>query len=115
VEVLSAFIREHGDSEPAAEPQPAVAVKKRHGLAADIQKWPKPAADIHAALTVLGRLPKRPDVSRGDLAPRPAPGAVLTGDLTGALLYMADLTGTYRLTQAQLDSAGSSLRIVREP
>jgi hypothetical protein len=74
VEVLSAFVRES-----AAAPPPDDGPEQK----------PKPATDVQAALTVLGRLPKRANVSRGDLS-----GAQLAGtDLAGAHLNGADLTG----------------------
>jgi hypothetical protein len=49
VEVLSALIREHSSAEARHVP-------------------PTPATDVQAAVTVMGRLPKRPDLSRGDLS-----------------------------------------------
>jgi Pentapeptide repeats (8 copies) len=87
VEVLSAFVRES-----AAAPPPDDGPEQK----------PKPATDVQAALTVLGRLPKRANVSRGDLS-----GAQLAGtDLTGAQLTGTDLAGA-RLGGANL--AGAAL------
>jgi len=131
VEVLSAFVREHG--QPPTSPTGAMLSVK-------------PASDVQAALDVLGRLPQRSGVSRGDLSaalvafaglPRAnlsgavlnetyLPGAVLfkanlsgvsliLADLSGAVLEGADLSGAILdgvdlrkangLTQAQLDTA----------
>lgn len=114
VEVLSAFVRVHS-TDPALRtttPDPATPVR--------------PAVDVHAAVTVLARLPIIPGVPRADLA-----GADLTGpaalhrlqaphcsltntrldgaDLTDAVLRRATLTdawlGGATLTRAQLDGA----------
>jgi hypothetical protein len=64
---------------------------------------PRPATDVQAALTVLGRLPQQPNVSRGDLAGAQLAGARLGGaNLAGAQLATADLAG------AQLDGANLS-------
>jgi hypothetical protein len=77
VEVLSAFAREHGD---------------RSHVGVD----PRPAADVQAALTVLGRLPRRPGVSRGDLSNAQLTGAHLDGaDLSGARLSGVNLSGAW--------------------
>jgi uncharacterized protein YjbI with pentapeptide repeats len=86
----------------------------------------KPTTDVQAAINVLGRLPQRSGVSRGDLSAaflahaglRGAnlsgaalvetylAGAVLEGaDLSGAVLHGVDLWEAYGLTQAQLDTA----------
>jgi hypothetical protein len=131
VEVLSAFVREHG--QPPTSPTGALLSVK-------------PTTDVQAALDVLGRLPQRSGVSRGDLSAAlvafaglrranlsgavliqaDLSGAVLEGaDLSGARLYEADLSGAhlegadlsgavldgvdlqkaYGLTQAQLNTA----------
>jgi Pentapeptide repeats (8 copies) len=120
VEVLSAFVREHG--QPPTSPTGALLSVK-------------PASDVQAALDVLGRLPQRSGVSRGDLSAalvafaglRRAnlsgavlnetylPGAVLLkanlsgaslilADLSGAVLEGADLSGA-RLYEADLSGA----------
>jgi hypothetical protein len=119
VEVLSAFVREHsdpahtdseptvaevlssllrGDGEPAEKPQPD----------AGTEKEPRPTTDVQAAVTVLGRLPKRPGTSRGDLSGAELAGAQLDrADLAGARLDMANLTaallGGADLAGARLD------------
>jgi hypothetical protein len=77
VEVLSAFAREHGDASH---------------VGGDL----RPAADMQSALTVLGRLPRRPEVSRGDLSNAQLAGARLDGaDLSGARLGDANLSGAW--------------------
>jgi hypothetical protein len=96
VEVLSAFIREHSnpthtDSEPSiakvlstflqgdsqlpqgdsrdADPHPAdLQEVDPQEAAVEVHKKPRPAVDVRAALTVLGRLPSLRDVSRADLS-----------------------------------------------
>jgi hypothetical protein len=76
VEVLSAFVREHSDPEGK-----------------------RPPTDVHAALTVLGRLPELTGVSRGDLTGAHLPEVNLyhanlqNASLRGATLYGADLRG----------------------
>lgn len=80
VEVLSAFVREHSTKHAGARL--------------------KPATDVQAAVTVLGRLPSRPTVSRGDLN-----GAILTGAiLTGAKFVGANLSNV-RLDAAHMVNA----------
>jgi Pentapeptide repeats (8 copies) len=77
VEVLSAFVREHGDRDQVGDD-------------------PRPAADVQAALTVLGRLPNRPGVSRGDLSNAQLAGAHLDGaDLSGARLSGVNLSNAW--------------------
>jgi hypothetical protein len=77
VEVLSAFAREHGDASPVGGD-------------------PRLAADMQSALTVLGRLPRRPGVSRGDLSNAQLAGVRLDGaDLSGARLGDANLSGAW--------------------
>ncbi|KPM50385.1 hypothetical protein ACG83_40350 [Frankia sp. R43] len=91
VEVLSAFVRTRS-TDPTLRPPPP-----------DGQEPPPlpPAADIRAAVQVLGRLPVLADVSRSDLT-----GADLTGpaNLTGLTLANANLTGA-RLAGANLTDA----------
>jgi uncharacterized protein YjbI with pentapeptide repeats len=116
VEVLSAFIREHSDpartdseptiaqvlsnllragDEPAAEPSPM----------AETRKTPTPATDVQAALTVLGRLPQRPGVSRADLSQAKLSGARLVkANLSGAQLSRANLSDA-RLDEVDLSDA----------
>jgi hypothetical protein len=117
VEVLSAFVREHGH--PPSTNGSVVSVK--------------PPTDVQAVLDVLGRLPQRSGVSRGDLSAallafarlRRAnlsgavlietylPGAVLfAANLSGASLILADLSGAILegadLSGARLDEADLS-------
>ncbi|MGH3885240.1 MAG: hypothetical protein ACRDSZ_01515 [Pseudonocardiaceae bacterium] len=63
VEVLSAFVRAHAN--PAREEG-----------SEESESTPRPAVDIQAAVTVLGRLPHRKGVKRGDLQ-----GALLRGGI----------------------------------
>jgi membrane protein implicated in regulation of membrane protease activity len=83
VEVLSAFVREH--SQPSTS---------------DDDKGGEPTTDVLAAVTVLGRLPQRRQVSRGNLE-----GAYLeSAELEDAHLERANLRGA-RLQGANLDWA----------
>jgi hypothetical protein len=92
VEVLSAFIRERTSSAPRVRPAKR---KTAHPLSLSYRAK-KLSVDIQAALTVLGRLPSRPDISRGDLSGASLPGAQLSkANLTGACLSEADLTGAF--------------------
>jgi len=116
VEVLSAFIREHSD--PAhTDSKPTIAQVLSNLLRADDEpasepipmtetgKMPTPATDVQAALTVLGRLPQRPGVSRADLSQAKLSGAqLLEANLAGAQLIRADLAGA-RLDDADLSGA----------
>ena len=61
VEVLSAFVREH--SPPAILPSPAA--DDADGRSSE--PLLPPSTDVQAAVTVLGRLPQRRGISRGDL------------------------------------------------
>jgi uncharacterized protein YjbI with pentapeptide repeats len=61
VEVLSAFVREH--SPPAILPSPAA--DDADGRSSEPP--PPPSTDVQAAVTILGRLPQRRGISRGDL------------------------------------------------
>ena len=94
----------------------AASNKKPDATAAGTDAEPRPATDVQAALTVLGRLPQRPNVSRGDLTGAQVAGAQLGGadlssaqlgraNLTGAKLQGADLRKTIGLTQEQLNAA----------
>jgi hypothetical protein len=74
VEALSAFIRENS-RRYIQRPEPDAAAQRIKV---------EPGTDIQAAVAVLGRLPQRPDVSRGDLS---------TARLTGARLEGANLAG----------------------
>jgi uncharacterized protein YjbI with pentapeptide repeats len=83
VEVLSAFVREH--SQPST---------------GDDDKGGEPTTDVLAAVTVLGRLPQRTQVSRGNLE-----GAyVESAELEHAHLERANLRGAH-LRGANLDWA----------
>jgi hypothetical protein len=94
VEVLSAFVREHSDPAQIIAPNPMISSARS-----------MPPTDIQAALTVLGRLPHRLGVSRGDLAGAFLVGADLTGaNLSGARLIGANLSGA-RLIGANLSGA----------
>ncbi|WP_041253993.1 pentapeptide repeat-containing protein [Frankia sp. EAN1pec] len=96
VEVLSAFVRVHS-TDPAlrpAVPDPASPVR--------------PAVDVHAAVTVLARLPVIPDIPRADLngAKLTGPAALdrlqaARGNLAQVELAEADLRGA-RLDEADL-------------
>jgi hypothetical protein len=100
VEVLSAFVRQHTIPSAGARVEPTT--------------------DVQAAVTVLGRLPHRQIVSRGDLTGANLTGAILTranfvganlfrirlddANLVDAELMEADLTGA-RLNRADLSGA----------
>jgi uncharacterized protein YjbI with pentapeptide repeats len=154
VEVLSAYVREHSHPTQTTAPdasvaevlaallrgrsEPAEAAQSRSDRSGDSgpnesSHSLKPTTDVQAALTVLGRLPQRSGVSRGDLAHAFLVGALLRGanlsgarlgwanlsdahldeaDLSGAVLFKADLSGTIlplaKLTDAQLTGADLS-------
>jgi uncharacterized protein YjbI with pentapeptide repeats len=114
VEVLSAFVRERSAA--------AASEQQTGNTAIDDRNLP---TDVQAAATVLGRLPKRPGVSRGDLSQADLSGAELVGtnlsdamlgrvnlpraeldraDLSGARLVGADLSGA-ELVEADLSDA----------
>jgi hypothetical protein len=119
VEVLSAFVRERSAAAGAPRVR-AVGRKTAHPLSLTARRVTQMPTDAQAALTVLGRLPERKDVTRGDLGKANLPGATLSranlagatlsrANLAGAYLYRADLAGAhlYRadLTGAHLDGA----------
>jgi hypothetical protein len=115
VEVLSAFVRERSHPTPTSAPDPTIAevlatFLRERSEPAEVRQAspdrsgddePKESAvsheplptDVQAAITVLGRLPQRLGMSRGDLS-----GALLCGanlykaDLSRAQLYDIDLT-----------------------
>jgi uncharacterized protein YjbI with pentapeptide repeats len=95
VEVLSAFVRER--SAPIQRVRP---VNRRTAHPPIFRKQVKLGTEIQAALTVLGRLPRRAGVSRGDLR---------QANLTGASLHRANLTeaelGRTYLTKVNLFEA----------
>src|SRR5215218_2208495 len=121
MEVLSAFVRAHSHPVPAL-PEPVgmtpdtlaqangQAAGERQPEARQPQQRPNPTVDVRAALTVLGRLPSRPDVDRADLANAYLPAAALPGTklcgfrLVGANLNQANLAGA-DLERAQLQRA----------
>jgi hypothetical protein len=118
VEVLSAFVREESRNQGAAQARQETGQEAAQSdtPAPEGEGAARPTTDIQAALTVLGRLPQRPDVSRGDLS-----GALLAGarllnanlsgaglsraDLSGAVLFRANLSGAH-LLDANLSGAG---------
>jgi hypothetical protein len=94
-EVLCAFVREgsrrHG-TPPPKQGRAEEAAEKPFITAPGTDAKPRPATDIQAALSVLGRLPQLQNVSRGDLSGVQVAGAQLPGaDLTGAQLRGANL------------------------
>ncbi len=82
VEVLSAFVRSRTDQE--VPPRDAASLE-----------WSSPSADVQAVLSVLGRLPTRVGVTRGDLRRCDLRGADFRGTRLGAV----------KLTAAALDEA----------
>ena len=134
VEVLSAFVRVHSDplyqykaSQPETAAELAEPGEAQRRKAAQYVAELRPPVDVQAAVTVLGRLPPREGVSRGNLS-----GADLTKadlveanlseanllaanlseanlswgtSLTGANLVGANLASATGLTQEQLDGA----------
>lgn len=113
VEVLSAFVRVHSDpvyQYRASLPESARSVpvqeqrQKAHEYVLELGATP---ADVQAALTVLGRLPRRAGVLRANLTGAHLSRATLfMADLTGADFSGADLTGASlfmaRFTRAHL-------------
>ena len=140
VEVLSAFAREHshptqttapdpviaevlagplrGRSEPAEVHQPSPDRSGDNGPNESAPP-PKPTTDVQAAVTVLGRLPQRAGISRGDLSEAHLPGAVLAeANLSGAQLNGVNLSGAQlngvNLSGAHLDGATLSDALLAE-
>ena len=135
MEVLSAFVRAHSDPAPTL-PKPVgrtpntlaqangQAAGERQPDARQPQQRPNPTVDVRAALTVLGRLPFRPDVDRADLsnahlAAAALPGTKLSGfQLVGANLNEAKLAGAdlerARLQRATLEAAWLHKASLRE-
>ena len=121
MEVLSAFVRAHSHPAPTL-PGPVgmtpntlaqdngQAAGERPPDARRPQQRPNPTVDVRAALTVLGRLPFRPEVDRANLANAYLPAAALPGTklsgfrLVGANLNEADLAGA-ELERARLQRA----------
>jgi hypothetical protein len=112
VEVLSAFVRETSSQQRTPRPeQDEASVTDPATQEADAR--PRPATDVQAALTVLGRLPVRPGVARGDWSQAQLAGAQLHGvNLSGARLDGADLSGAWLLgadlSGVRLDGANLS-------
>lgn len=101
VEVLSAYVRER--CAPTQIVRPA---SRRTAHPPTLHKQVKVGVDVQAALTVLGRLPHRAGVSRGDLSWTNLSNVSLArADLTGALFMGAKLTGA-SLVRAKLPKAG---------
>jgi hypothetical protein len=98
VEVLGAFIREHSQ----LTTQPSLpATDGASGEPTMASPRPGPTTDVQAACTILGRLPLRPGVPRGDLS-----GAHLKrANLSGAHLEGANLTGAHLGERADLSGA----------
>jgi uncharacterized protein YjbI with pentapeptide repeats len=105
VEVLGSFVREGSQQHSPSPPTQGTtdeAAEKPDATAPGIEAKPRPTTDVQAALSVLGRLPQRPNVSRGDLAGAQLAGAQLDGaNLTGAQLGETNLSGA-QLTKADL-------------
>lgn len=95
MEVLSAFVREESrkHSAPRARQEMAQEAANTDTPVPESEGAARPAADIQAAVTVLGRLPHRSKLPRAILSEARLPGAMLAGDLSGALLDGADLSG----------------------
>ena len=115
VEVLSTLVRHHTGSAQRENQMLLNAgiwasgtsqLESRADVAGDFR--PRPAVDVQAAVTILGRLPRRNGVERGNLAFADLAGATLrqadlpSVSLTGAILMGADLRGA-NLTDARLD------------
>jgi hypothetical protein len=83
VEVLSAVVREHGQA-PTLPGTGTADDGNSEPITPDELSTLRPPADVRAAVTVLGRLPRRKGVSRGEL---------YLAHLEGAVLYMAHLEG----------------------
>ena len=99
VEVLSAFVREHASSHTDK-----AIVAEMAGSGSNGSK-PKLAVDVQAAVTVLGRLPHRKGIQRGDLQGALLVSAELkTADLACAALQGANLSGAV-LSGANLSKA----------
>jgi Pentapeptide repeats (8 copies) len=118
VQVLSAFVREHGRTSSRLTPAQVLSTLRQRDnsltgqSSVSVDERPGPAADVQVALTVLGRLPLRPGLYRGDLFGARLAGAELTGflfkaDLRGANLSAAKLINV-DLREAWLSNANLS-------
>jgi Pentapeptide repeats (8 copies) len=126
VEVLSAFVREESRKRSAPQARQGVTQEaaKADTSAPESEGAARPATDIQAALTVLGRLPHRPEIPRAYLSEAQLSGAWLDGaNLSGAFLERAKLSGAQvvkadlreirDLTQEQLNTAhGDALTLL---
>jgi uncharacterized protein YjbI with pentapeptide repeats len=115
VEVLSAFIREGSRKQgtPRAGQGTVQQAAETDTPAPESDATPRPPTDIQAALTVLGRLPQRPEIPRADLSEAQLSGAQLQkANLSGAQLDGANLSGAQlekaNLSEARLDGANLS-------
>jgi uncharacterized protein YjbI with pentapeptide repeats len=112
VEVLSAFVREQSSAQhenlilPNASANSANETPQLESEtdAGKIRPRPGPTVDIQAAVTILGRLPHRDGINRGDLTFANLAGA----DLHEADLSEAILTGA-NLMRANLGKADLAL------
>jgi hypothetical protein len=107
VEVLSTFVREESGKQGArrAAQETAQDVAQTDTPAPESDATPRPATDVQAALTVLGRLPQRPGIRRADLSRAQLSGALLNGaNLSGTWFFGTVLSGA-RLERADLSGA----------
>jgi hypothetical protein len=101
VEVLGAFVRVHSDPlfqyQAARQPELTGTIgDQRKNALHYVKELGGPSVDVQAAVTVLGRLPTRPEMalSRGDLTGAWLRKTVLdNANLSGAKLDRATLTG----------------------
>jgi hypothetical protein len=98
LEVLCAFVRARAPRDPSSAHKGPLAPQGGAllGGANSWTRWPEPAADIDAALTVLARRPRRPEPNRPDLR------AV---DLSGLILRIFEFTAPPNLTRVFLTGA----------
>jgi hypothetical protein len=88
VEVLSAYVRERTSPVPLVRP-----IGRRTAQPRSLTRSTKLTVDTQAALTVLGRLPVRSSVSRGDVSGANLAGAELAdANLSGVKLIEANLS-----------------------
>jgi hypothetical protein len=100
LEVLCAYVREHAPS-TAWHPSGVAPVGD-----AELDRPVRPATDVQAALTALGRRQRMNGEPPLDLRITDLRGADLVGaDLKGALLFFADLRGAYLWDGAHLEGA----------
>ena len=87
IEVLAAFIRERG-SEAGSQGHGHAEHEHHHK---DGSEKPRPETDVQAALTVIGRRPKRAERNDIDLSYADLCGATLDGHLEGVIFWGAQL------------------------